>query len=107
MGYLTVASLWISFPVLRLRHTLMRYDAENTGVWNYIMVQLPEDLDISLKKASNDSKKGLQNAITFCERCGKPHRLTEIAKERIRRARDKIKSKSPLTTQNLDAGWTL
>lgn len=32
-------------------HAVMQYDAENTGVWNYIMVQLPEDLDISLKKS--------------------------------------------------------
>ena len=86
-------------------HAVMEYDAENTGTWNYVMVQLPENLDVSLKKASNDSKKALQNAISFCDRCGRPHRLTEVAKERIRRAGDKIKSESPMTTQDLDIGF--
>ena len=86
-------------------HAVMEYDAENTGTWNYIMVQLPENLDVSLKKASNDSKKTLQNAISFCDHCGRPHLLTEVGKERIRRAGDKIKSESPMTTQDLDIGF--
>ena len=84
-------------------HAVMQYDAENTGTWNYIMVQLPENLDISLKKASNDSKKALQNAISFCDRSGRPHCLTEVAKERIRRAGDKIKAEHP--DAQLDTGF--
>ena len=86
-------------------HAVMEYNAENTDVWNYIMVQLPENLETSLQNASNDSKKVLQNAISFCNYYNKPHRLTEIAKERIRRAGEKIKGESPLTTQDLDTGF--
>ena len=34
-----------------------------------------------------------------------PHNICEIGKERIRRAGDKIKSESPMTTQDLDVGF--
>lgn len=76
-------------------HAVMQYDAENTGTWNYIMVQLSENLDISLKKVSNDGKKAIQNAISFCNRSGRSHCLTEVAKERIRRAAKKIAEEHP------------
>ena len=76
-------------------HAVMQYDAENTGTWNYIMVQLSENLDISLKKVSNDGKKAVQNAISFCNRSGRSHCLTEVAKERIRRAAKKIAEEHP------------
>ena len=52
------------------------------------MVQLPEETD----KTSEAYKAGYQN-------------ICEIGKERIRRAGAKIKSDSPLTTQNLDTGF--
>lgn len=71
-------------------HAVMEYNAENAALLNYILVQLPENLDASLKRASNDSKKALQNAISFCDSHSKPRRLTEVAKERIRRSGEKI-----------------
>ena len=71
-------------------NAVIEYNAGNPATWNYIMVQLPEDLNISLEKAPNDSKKSLQNANSFCDAHGKPRRLTEIGKERIRRAGEKI-----------------
>lgn len=71
-----------------------------------ILIQLPEDLDINLQKASNDNKKALQNAIFLCDKLGKPHYLTEIAKERIRRAGRKIKEEAGLTASaDLDIGF--
>ena len=70
-----------------------------------ILIQIPENLDISLLKASNDNKKALQNAISLCDKLGRPHYLTEIAEERIRRAGKKIKEESPLTTTDLDIGF--
>ena len=54
------------------------------------MVQLPEDLDESLLKASKDKKQVLKNAIALCDKLKRPHYLTEVAKERIRRAGAKI-----------------
>jgi adenine-specific DNA-methyltransferase len=61
----------------------------------YIMVQLPENLDESLLKASNDKKQILKKAISLCDKMGKPHLLTEVAKERIRRAAKKIAEENP------------
>ena len=56
------------------------------------MVQLPEDLDKSILNASNDKKTILKNAIELCEKLGVKHKLTELSKERIRRAGEKIKA---------------
>ena len=86
-------------------HAVMQLNAEDSGHRNFIMIQLPEDLDASLSKASNDKKTILKNAIALCDECGKPHLLSEVAKERIRRAGAKIKVDNPLTTQCLDIGF--
>lgn len=51
---------------------------------NFILVQFPEDLDESLKKATKDSVKTLQTAILYLKNRKLPHLLTEIGKERIR-----------------------
>lgn len=45
------------------------------------------------------------NAISVLDELKKPHYITELAKERIRRAGKKIKEESPLTTQDLDTGF--
>lgn len=84
---------------------VMQCNLEDGGNRKFIMVQLPEDLDESLKKASNDNKQALRNAITLCDKNGVPHYLSEIAKERIRRAGDKIKTEAGLTAQDLDIGF--
>ena len=69
-------------------HAVMQLNAEDGGHRKFIMVQLPEKCD----EASEAYKAGYK---TICE----------IGKERIRRAGEKIKSESPLTTQNLDVGF--
>lgn len=72
----------------------------------FILVQLPKDLDNSLKTADNKAKKTLQNAIKFLDTIYKPHNICEIGKERIRRAGKKIKeeqeSKQKEQTSKLD-----
>lgn len=58
----------------------------------YIMVQLQEDLDKAKAKTTSASQKEItQNAIDLCDELQVPHVLTEVAKERIRRAGKKIK----------------
>ena len=57
----------------------------------FILVQLPENLDKMIDTADSRAKKTLKNAITFLDSIGKPHFITEIGKERIRRAGEKIK----------------
>ena len=69
-------------------HAVMQLNAEDGGRRKFIMVQLPEKCD----ESSEAYKAGYK---TICE----------IGKERIRRAGDKIKTESPMTTQDLDIGF--
>lgn len=57
----------------------------------FICIQLPENLDITFETAESKAKTIIKNAISFLNDIGKPHFLTEIGKERIRRAGAKIK----------------
>lgn len=69
-------------------HAVMQLNAEDNGHRKFIMVQLPEPCD----EKSEAYKAGYQN-------------ICEIGKERIRRAGEKIKADSPLTTTGLDVGF--
>lgn len=71
----------------------------------FILVQLKENLDETIKTATSKGKKTIQNAIKFLDSIGKPHTIPEIGKERIRRAGKKIKEQGPHTTQDLDTGF--
>ena len=87
-------------------HAVMQMNADDGGRRKYIMVQLPEDLDEAIKRASDTkTKDSIKKAISFLDSIGKPHTICEIGKERIRRAGEKIKSESPMTTQDLDVGF--
>mgnify|MGYP002532745914 CR=1 FL=1 len=69
-------------------HAVMQLNAEDGGHRKFIMVQLPEPCD----ETSEAYKAGYKN-------------ICEIGKERIRRAGEKIKAESPMTTQDLDIGF--
>ena len=69
-------------------HAVMQLNAEDGGHRKYIMVQLPEI-------CPQDGEAAKAGYKTICE----------IGKERIRRAGEKIKSDSPLTTGSLDLGF--
>ncbi len=69
-------------------HAVMQLNAEDGGKRKYICVQLEE----STPEDSEARKAGYTS-------------IPEIAKERIRRAGQKIKAEAPLTTQNLDIGF--
>ena len=64
---------------------VMEYARDNNVDLHYILVQLPEDLDESYQMANSSSKKALQNAIDLLDKMNKPHYLTEVSKERIKR----------------------
>ena len=66
----------------------MQLNAEDGGSRKFILVQLPE----KCAEKSEAYKAGYKN-------------ICEIGKERIRRAGEKKKSESPLTTENLDTGF--
>lgn len=50
---------------------------QNLGI-KFIMVQLPEDLDDSMKRADSRAKKTMQNAISFLDGIQKAHTICEI-----------------------------
>lgn len=52
---------------------------------HYILIQLPENLDESINRGTKKSRQTTINAIRFLDSINKPHNLSEIAKERIRR----------------------
>lgn len=85
----------------------MQLNAEDGGKRQFIMVQLPENLDETLKSSKGKSKKIIENAIKFLDSINKPHLLTEIGKERIRRAGAKIKEdfKDQEGIEDLDIGF--
>lgn len=69
-------------------HAVMQMNADKGSHIKYAMVQLPEMCD----------EEGTAYKAGFSTIC-------EIGKERIRRAGDKLKSESPMTTQDLDIGF--
>ena len=85
-------------------HAMFLADAEQNKHRKFILVQLPEPI-VPEKEASEKAKKVAQNAVKLLDSIGAPHNICEIGKERIRRAGDKIKSESPMTTQDLDIGF--
>ncbi len=87
-------------------HAILEINAKTgSPARRFLLVQLPENLDESLKHAQKDAVRTLQVGIELLDTINKPHNICEIGKERIRRAGKKIKEESPLTTQDLDTGF--
>lgn len=74
---------------------------------SFILVQFPEDLKENLKSATKDGVRTLEVAIDFLQNISKPCLLTELWKERIRRAGKKIveENKDKEGIENLDIGF--
>ena len=70
-------------------------NANDGGNRRYILVQLPERLD--------PTNKDQKAAAEFCDRIDKPHFISELTKERLRRAGKKIKEDNP--ELNMDSGF--
>lgn len=73
----------------------------------FILVQLQEDLQEAFKNADATSKPTIKKAIEILQGNNKPCLLTEIGKERIRRAGERIKeeNKDKEDIENLDIGF--
>jgi adenine-specific DNA-methyltransferase len=74
-------------------HSVMQLNAEDGGDRRFVVVQLPEQLDVS----STEQRA----AAEFCDQLGKPRNIAEITKERIRRAGKKIKDETPMFAGDL------
>lgn len=88
-------------------HAVMKQNAEDGGHRKFIMIQLPEDLNEAASRPGIDGrlKANILTTMKYIKECGYKPTICSIAEERIRRAGEKIKSESPLTTQNLDVGF--
>lgn len=84
-------------------HSVMQLASEFSGdlPLKFVMIQLPENLDESLKTASGERKELLIRDIEFLEKCGYPHTLDYLGFERIKRAAKKIKEANPLFSGDL------
>ena len=69
-------------------HAILKLNMEDEGNRKFILVQLPEPTELD----SDAFKHGYKT-------------ITEIGKERIRRAGKKIKEENPLLSENLDTGF--
>lgn len=85
---------------------VMQLNAENSCnlYRKFIMVQIREDLDINYEKAPRDEKTFIKKAIDFLDSIGKPHNVSEIGKERIRRAGEKIRAEIEAKNAQLKYG---
>ena len=76
-------------------HSVIQQNIEQKMHRKFIMVQLDEDLDESLRMADGDTKETIKDTIDFLDSIGKPHKLTELGKERIRRSAARIRDENP------------
>lgn len=88
-----------------MAHTVLNYNLENQIKSKFIMVQAKENLDETIQHADSKAKKQIQVSIDFLDSIKKPHLITEIGKERIRRAGAKIREENALTAGDLDTGF--
>lgn len=76
-----------------LGQAVYEQNAEDGRDRRYIVVQLPESLDSS----SSEQRA----AAAFCDGLGVPRRITEVTKERLRRAGQAVRARSPLFSGDL------
>ncbi|MDQ0504189.1 site-specific DNA-methyltransferase [Xanthobacter agilis] len=74
-------------------HAVMKKNSAESVGRRYILVQLPEPLD-----PSNREQKV---AADFCDKLKLPRRISELTKERLRRAAQRIEGESPLLKGDL------
>ena len=84
---------------------LIQYNVTKRTKCKFIMVQIPENFDETIKTAGINARKTIQCAMDFLDEIKRPHYLTEVAKERIRRAGRKIKEESGEKAKDLDIGF--
>jgi adenine-specific DNA-methyltransferase len=70
-----------------------KYSQKNTKRVNFILAQLPENLDEMLVKTKDkESLKKIKNGIAMLDNFKKPHLLSELTKIRLRRVVDRLNS---------------
>lgn len=88
-------------------HAVMKLNAEDGGHRKFIMVQLPEDLNEAVSRPGLDArlKSNIEATIKYLTSQGYEATICSIGEERIRKAGEKIKEESPLTSAQIDTGF--
>lgn len=87
-------------------HACMALNFDNNPNSNiqFIMVQLPLNLDKQLNNPGVKDKTSIKKAIETLEKIGKPHTICEIGKERIRRSGKFLLNDNPMLNK-IDIGF--
>lgn len=73
--------------------------------YKFILVQVKEDIELKRVGGDANAKRIITNAISILDELEKPHVISELAKERIRRVGVNIRKENPLIAQSLDLGF--
>lgn len=73
--------------------------------YKFILVQVKEDIDLKRVGGDANAKRIITNAISILDELEKPHVISELAKERIRRVGVNIRKENTLIAQSLDLGF--
>ena len=76
-----------------MAHGVMLANRQAVPPRRYVLVQFPEPID--------PNNKDQKAAADFCDKIGKPRNIAEITKERLRRARQKIREENPMFASDL------
>lgn len=68
-------------------HAALSVNAESGNSLRFLLIQLPEPI--------LESEASQHAALSFCKKLGRPATLTELTKERLRRAAKKVKKENP------------
>jgi adenine-specific DNA-methyltransferase len=74
-------------------HAVLNLNSTSGGNRRYVLVQLPEHLDIDNKEQKASAK--------YCDKLGKPRNIAELTKERLRRAGQAIRDEFPMFAGDL------
>jgi adenine-specific DNA-methyltransferase len=74
-------------------HAVMHLNSTSGGKRQYVLIQLPEQLDIDNKEQKASAK--------YCDKLGKPRNIAELTKERLRRAAQKLREENPMFAGDL------
>ena len=66
-------------------HSVLDLNKQNDGNRTFILCQLNENLDEALKSTTGTSTTIIENQIALCNKYKRPHELSEITAERLRR----------------------
>lgn len=85
---------------------VIQLNQEDEGNRNYILIQLPENLDDLFSSATlADAKYTIQNAIDVCDAAKKPHTLDYVGMERINRVINKLEESNNLFSDYKKLGY--